>query len=77
VLQERGLEVTIANAEEPEDALQIQRLSKVKTNVADVSSIAVLDRNDQMGLARILVCGVGMEVMRVEWEAEKLAIVAD
>jgi len=77
VLQERGLEVTIANAEEPEDALQIQRLSKVKTNVADVSSMAVLDRNDQMGLARILICGVGMEVMRVEWEAGKLAIVDD
>jgi hypothetical protein len=49
------------------DKLDIKRLAKIKTNVADVSSIAVLDRGDSGFEARVLVCGVGMEVLRLEW----------
>jgi hypothetical protein len=50
-----------------EDALSIQRLQKVKTNVADVSSMAMLDTDEDADDARLLVCGVGMEVIRIEW----------
>ncbi|KAF1949130.1 WD domain-containing protein [Byssothecium circinans] len=46
------------------DALEIKRLKKMKTNVADVSSMAVLG-GDQDGAARVLICGVGMEVIRI------------
>lgn len=49
-----------------EDALKIRRLGKVKTSVADVSSMAVLDTGHGTTCARILICGVGMEVIRVE-----------
>jgi WD40 repeat protein len=49
-----------------DDKLEINRLAKVKTSVADVSSIAVLDRGDDESGARVLVCGVGMEVLRLE-----------
>jgi WD40 repeat protein len=52
------------------DKLEIKRLAKVKTSVADVSSIAVLDRGDEGSAARVLVCGVGMEVLRLEWSDE-------
>ena len=44
--------------------LTIKRLSKVKTSVADVSSMAVLD-SDSVA-SRVLVCGVGMEVVRLD-----------
>ncbi|KAF2625905.1 WD domain-containing protein [Macroventuria anomochaeta] len=47
------------------DKLTIKRLSKVKTSVADVSSMAVVD-NDGDAIARVLVCGVGMEVIRLD-----------
>jgi WD40 repeat protein len=50
---------------EREDALMIQRLRKIKTNVADVSSMAVLDEGDNVKDARVLICGVGMEVVRI------------
>ena len=48
------------------DPLEIARLKKMKTNVADVSSMAILgvDRTDAS--ARVLICGVGMEVIRIE-----------
>jgi hypothetical protein len=54
------------------DPLSIQRVAKIKTNVADVSSMAVLDvieqdERGQAGAARVLICGVGMEVVRVEY----------
>ena len=49
-----------------EDALKIRRLNKIKTNVADVSSMAVLNVDEGTACARILICGVGMEVIRVE-----------
>jgi hypothetical protein len=38
-----------------EDALSIQRLQKVKTNVADVSSMAMLDTDEDADDARLLV----------------------
>lgn len=46
------------------DKLTIKRLSKVKTSVADVSSMAVLDSDGDA--SRVLVCGVGMEVVRLD-----------
>ncbi|KAF1941572.1 WD40 repeat-like protein [Clathrospora elynae] len=49
------------------DGLKIQRLKKIKTNVADVSSMAVLDAGDGIADVKVLVCGVGMEVIRIEW----------
>lgn len=64
-------EVIISNPEDGSssknefDKLTIKRLSKVKTSVADVSSMAVLN-NDDNDAARILVCGVGMEVIRLD-----------
>jgi WD40 repeat protein len=47
-------------------ALDISRLGKIKTNVADASSMAVLDTKESD--ARVLICGVGMEVVRVDWQ---------
>ncbi|USP82471.1 hypothetical protein yc1106_09745 [Curvularia clavata] len=49
-----------------EDPLKIRRLNKIKTSVADVSSMAVLDVDEGTACAKILICGVGMEVIRVE-----------
>ncbi|KAF2105497.1 WD domain-containing protein [Lophiotrema nucula] len=49
-----------------EDPLEIRRVGRTKTNVADVSSMAVLECGD--GAAKVMICGVGMEVVRVEWE---------
>jgi hypothetical protein len=51
--------------EEEGDRICIKRLKKIKTNVADVSSMAVLYTDD--AVARVLICGVGMEVVRVSW----------
>jgi WD40 repeat protein len=45
--------------------LDVSRLGKIKTNVADVSSVAVVEAGEAH--ARIIICGVGMEVVRVEW----------
>lgn len=48
-------------------SVDVQRVGKIKTNVADVSSIAVLGAGETGSGARVLICGVGMEVVRVEW----------
>lgn len=47
-----------------ESILSIKRLSKVKTSVADVSSMALLSATANG--AKILLCGVGMEVIRLD-----------
>jgi WD40 repeat protein len=47
--------------------IDIRRLGKIKTNVADVSSMALLTWDDG-GDARVVICGVGMEVVRVRWD---------
>ncbi|OSS46266.1 hypothetical protein B5807_08126 [Epicoccum nigrum] len=47
-----------------ETMLAITRLLKVKTSVADVSSMAVLGTTSDT--ARVLLCGVGMEVIRLD-----------
>ncbi|KAF2177034.1 WD40 repeat-like protein [Zopfia rhizophila CBS 207.26] len=46
------------------DPLEVKRLSKVKTNVADVSRMAVLENEGEV--VKMLICGVGMEVLRIE-----------
>ncbi|KAF2868017.1 WD domain-containing protein [Massariosphaeria phaeospora] len=65
-----GAEVDAAGG----DALQIRRLGRIKTSVADVSSMAVLgsgesgsdgEGDDGKRGVRILLCGVGMEVICV------------
>lgn len=65
VLRKNDSEVGHEISAELGDALVIQRLGKVKTNVADVSSMAVLDKGDDVTDARVLICGVGMEVIRI------------
>jgi hypothetical protein len=65
ILRKTDKEVGHEASAEPEDALAIQRLNKIKTNVADVSSMAVLDKSDDATYARVLICGVGMEVIRI------------
>lgn len=50
-----------------EDVLSIKRVNRLKTHVADVSSMAVLRTNVTKSEAKVLICGVGMEVIRVEW----------
>jgi WD40 repeat protein len=65
--------------EEEKDSLEVRRVRKVKTNVADVSSMALLgsagigeaeggEGSESGGSTRVLICGVGMEVIRLEWE---------
>lgn len=46
----------------------VTSLGKIKSNVADVSSIAILGAEEDEDDARVLVCGVGMEVIRLEWD---------
>jgi WD40 repeat protein len=46
--------------------VEVERVTKVKTNVADVSSMAVLE-NEDAG-SKVLICGVGMEVVRLQWD---------
>jgi WD40 repeat protein len=50
-----------------EDIVDLRRLGKMKTNVADVSSMAVLNVSEGLADAKVLICGVGMEVVRIEW----------
>jgi hypothetical protein len=50
-----------------EKNVDIRRMGKVKTNVADVSSMAVLAAQGNGGNARAVICGVGMEIVRVPW----------
>lgn len=53
--------------EDDKDWIEIKRMGRVKTSVADVSSIAALGGGGGDGeTARVLICGVGMEVLRVE-----------
>lgn len=64
-------EVILAEgAAEGKDPLEVKRIGRIKTSVADVSSMAVLrGEGDAEGEAsRVLICGVGMEVVRVEWD---------
>ena len=51
------------------DWVEVKRLGRVKTSVADVSSMAVLDSSDGEDASRVLICGVGMEVVAVKWDA--------
>lgn len=61
------------------DPLEVRRVKKVKTNVADVSSMSLLgpggaqgaeagEGKEVEGQTRVLICGVGMEVIRLEWD---------
>jgi WD40 repeat protein len=52
---------------EYDNKVDIRRMGKIKTNVADVSSMAVVAAEDG-GDARVLICGVGVEVVRVRWD---------
>jgi WD40 repeat protein len=49
-----------------QDVLRVKRVKKIKTNVADVSSMAVLE--ESRDAAKVVVCGVGMEVLNVQWD---------
>ncbi|KAF2856893.1 WD repeat protein-like protein [Plenodomus tracheiphilus IPT5] len=68
----------LTGSKEPSDStslshmycLDVSRRGKIKTNVADVSSMAVLATSDEN--ARVLLCGVGMEVVRLDWDENKL-----
>jgi hypothetical protein len=62
----RSWEVCIHNGGSTVDML---RFSKMKTNVADVSSMAVLQTKEGEAGAKVLICGVGMEVVSVEWDS--------
>lgn len=66
--------ISIAATDHGEETLTIRRLRKVKTSVADVSSMVVLDGEDGGMVARVLICGVGMQVVRVEWDADKASL---
>ncbi|KAF2030325.1 WD domain-containing protein [Setomelanomma holmii] len=48
-----------------ENRVRVSRVSKIKTNVADVSSMAVLDEEELQ--ARVLICGVGVQIIRIDW----------
>lgn len=64
-------EVVINNSSNTSpDKMSVSRLSKVKTSVADVSSMALLD-NDNENTAKVLVCGVGMDIVRLEIEVRE------
>jgi WD40 repeat protein len=52
--------------EEGKDWIEIRRIGRVKTSVADVSSMAVLASGEGEDAVRVLICGVGMEVIRIE-----------
>lgn len=55
--------VDINSTSDNGDKLTVNRLSRVKTSVADVSSMSVLSNDGRA--AKVLVCGVGMEVIAV------------
>lgn len=48
--------------------VSFEPIGKIKTGVADVSSMAVLDAKESEPEARVLICGVGMEIVRIEWD---------
>ncbi|KAF2003913.1 WD40 repeat-like protein [Amniculicola lignicola CBS 123094] len=62
VLQER-LE---AGGKTDQNMLEVRRVKKIKTNVADVSSMAVVAQSEHG--ANVLICGVGMEVIGILWD---------
>ncbi|KAF2264338.1 WD40 repeat-like protein [Lojkania enalia] len=51
---------------EGQDLLEIKRVKRMKTNVADVSSMAILEQGDKR--TKVVICGVGMEVVRIAWD---------
>lgn len=55
--------VDINSTSDNGDKLTVNRVSRVKTSVADVSSMAVLSSDGRA--SKVLVCGVGMEVIAV------------
>lgn len=57
------------------DWVMIKRLGRVKTSVADVSSMAVLASSIEEDVSRVLICGVGMEVLTVNWDATSASAV--
>ncbi|KAF2741483.1 hypothetical protein EJ04DRAFT_539577 [Polyplosphaeria fusca] len=59
-VQIRGIETRTRD----EDMLTVKRVCKMKTSVADVSSMCVIENTSEG--ARVLVCGVGMELIRIE-----------
>jgi WD40 repeat protein len=52
--------------EEGKDWIEIRRVVRVKTSVADVSSMAVLAAGEGEDVVKVLICGVGMEVIRID-----------
>lgn len=54
------------SGEDRGSSVDIRRISKLKTHVADVSDMAILEQDDD-GSVRVVVCGVGMEVLRLDW----------
>ena len=63
VVQDTTKKTTDAITTGVENQLKVLRVTKLKTNVADVSSMAVLDVDEDS--VRVLICGVGMEVIRI------------
>jgi WD40 repeat protein len=61
-------DVTLTAVKDEQPTISVHRAGKIKTNVADVSSMAVLEEKGMH--ARVLICGVGMEVVRLEWEGD-------
>ncbi|KAH8702982.1 WD40-repeat-containing domain protein [Phaeosphaeriaceae sp. PMI808] len=48
--------------------LGVESRGKIKTCVADVSGMDVLEAKESEPEARVVICGVGMEIVRVEWD---------
>lgn len=48
-----------------EDGMLVERLGRTRTSVADVSSMGVLV-GEGADVVRVVICGVGVEVVRVE-----------
>jgi hypothetical protein len=57
------------SCDENTDWMEIKRLGRIKTNVADVSSMAVLTSLDGTDAPRVLICGVGMEIVAFQWDS--------
>lgn len=48
------------------EGVDVEKVTSTHTQVADISSMAVLERESQDLKRRVLLCGVGMEVLVVE-----------
>ncbi|KAL6712577.1 WD repeat-containing protein 6 [Coniothyrium glycines] len=57
-------EVSLEEEVSGDYGVRVRRCARTKTNVADVSSMAVVEADDKA--VKVLVCGVGMEVIRLE-----------